>query len=103
MKMIKWANDIIAGNLREAEKYIHMAHELKETNLMAADWCKEMAVKHLEFNAKGHELAKKLIADYAASGKNHELAPGMKVVYDELHAEMVRKNAEIMGMIAAYK
>lgn len=103
MKMIKWASDIISGNLREAEKYIHKAYELRDTNATAADWCKEMAAKHLDFNTKGHELVKKLITDYAASGKNSELAPGMMAVYNDLHAEMMRKHAEIVGMITAYK
>lgn len=103
MKMIKWASDIIGGNLREAEKYIGKAYELRDVNKDAADWCKEMAAKHLDFNAKGHDLVKKLIADYAASGKHSELAPGMQAVYTEIHAEMTRRHAEIMSMISGYK
>lgn len=103
MKMIKWASDIISGNIREAEKYIAKAYELREINREAADWCKEMAAKHLEFNGKGHELVKRLIADYNASGKNNELAPGMQAVYNEIHADLIRRAAEVQGMIAAYK
>ena len=103
MKMIKWASDIISGNIREAEKYIGKAYELRETNRDAADWCREMAAKHLDFNATGHELVKKLIADYNASGKNHELAPGMKAVYDEIHADLMRRTAEVQAMISGYK
>ena len=103
MKMIKWASDIINGNLREAEKYIGKAYELRDTHKDAADWCKEMAAKHLEFNAKGHELVKKLIADYTASGKHSDLAPGMQAVYTDMHTDMIRRNAEIMAMIAAFK
>ena len=103
MMMIKWASDIIAGNLREARSYISKAYELRESCKPAADWCKEMAAKHLEMNAKGHELVKTLIADYAASGKNSELAPGMKIVYDNIHADMIRENAEIQAMISNWK
>ena len=103
MKMIKWASDIINGNLREAEKYIGKAYELRDVNKDAADWCKEMAAKHLDFNVKGHDLVKKLIADYAASGKHSELAPGMQAVYNEIHADMIRRNAEITAMISGYK
>lgn len=62
-----------------------------------------MAAKHLEFNGKGHELVKRLIADYNASGKNHELAPGMQAVYNEIHADLIRRATEVQGMIAAYK
>jgi hypothetical protein len=101
--MIKWASDIINGNLREAEKYIGKAYELREINKDAADWCKEMAAKHLDFNTKGHDLVKKLIADYAASGKHSEFAPGMQAVYNEIHADMIRRNAEITAMIGGYK
>lgn len=103
MRMIKWASDIINGNLREAEKYIGKAYELRDVNKDAADWCKEMAAKHLDFNTKGHDLVKKLIADYAASGKHSELAPGMQAVYNEIHADMIKRNAEIMAMISGYK
>lgn len=103
MRMIKWASDIISGNLREAEKYIGKAYELRDVNKDAADWCKEMAAKHLDFNTKGHDLVKRLIADYAASGKHSELAPGMQAVYNEIHADMIKRNAEIMAMISGYK
>lgn len=103
MKMIKWASDIIKNNLSEAEKYIGKAYELREANKDAADWCKEMAAKHLDFNGKGHDLVKRLIADYAASGQHSDLAPGMQVVYNDIHADMMRKHAEIMAMISNYK
>ena len=103
MKMIKWASDIIKNNLHEAEKYISKAYELREANKDAADWCKEMAAKHLDFNGKGHELVKRLIADYAASGQHSDLAPGMQVVYNDIHADMMRKHAEIMAMVSNYK
>lgn len=103
MKMIKWASDIMKNNLHEAEKYIGKAYELREVNKDAADWCKEMASKHLEFNSKGHELVKKLISDFVASGKHSDLAPGMQAVYNDMHAEMIRKNAEISAMISGYK
>lgn len=88
---------------REARKYICRAYELKETCKPAADWCKDMAAKHLEFNAKGHDLAKNLIADYAASGKHSDLAPGMQAVYNDLHCDMMRETAEIQTMISGYK
>ena len=103
MRMIKWASDIVAGNLREARKYICKAYDLKETCKPAADWCKEMAAKHLEFNNAGHALVKKMIEDYAASGNNSELAPGMRAVYNDLHCDMMREHAEIQAMITGYK
>lgn len=103
MRMIKWASDIISGNLREARKYICKAYELKEECKPAADWCKEMAAKHLEFNGMGHALVKKMIEEYAASGKNSELVPGMRAVYNDLHNDLMREHAEIQAMITGYK
>ena len=44
-----------------------------ERALKAADGCRDMAARHLEFNVKGHGLAKKLIADCAA--KDQHAAP----------------------------
>lgn len=103
MRMIKWASDIISGNLREAEKYIGKAYELRDVNKDAADWCKEMAAKHLDFNTKGHDIVKKLIMDYERSEQHSALAPGMKAVYNDMHSDMIRKHAEIMAMISNYK
>ena len=101
MKMIKWATDIISGNLREARKYINQAYELRDTHQQAAEWCKDMAQKHLDFNAKGHELVKKLISE--AESKQSALTPGMMAVYNDLHADMIRETAEITAMISAFK
>lgn len=103
MKLIKWATDVIAGNLREARKYIGKAYELRDECRDAADWCRDMAVKHLEFNVKGHDLCKKLIADYTANAQHAILAPGVKSVYDSIHADFARENAEIQAMVQAYK
>lgn len=101
MKMIKWASDIISGNLREARKYINKAYELRDTHQQAAEWCKDMAAKHIDFNSKGHELVKKLITE--AENKQSPLAPGMMAVYNDMHADMIREQAEILAMISGYK
>lgn len=103
MRMIKWTCDVIAGNLREARKYIGKAYELRETCRPAADWCRDMALRHLEFNTQGHAIVKKLIDDYGNSGKQSDLMPGMRAVYSDIHADMMREAAEIQAMIQGYK
>ena len=50
MRMIKWTCDVISGNLREARKYIEKAYEMRESCRPVADWCRDMAARHLEFN-----------------------------------------------------
>ena len=103
MKMIKWASDIIAGNIREAKHYADEAFRLKDSNPMASEWCREMANMHLHFNDKGHDYVKRLIANYEASGENSVLAPGMKAVYQEIHADLIRQAAEVRAMLDLYK
>lgn len=103
MKMIKWASDIIAGNIREAKRYADEAFRLKDISPMASEWCRDMANMHLHFNDKGHDYVKRLIANYEASGENHELAPGMKAVYQEIHADLMHQTAEIKAMLDLYK
>lgn len=103
MRMIKWAADIIDSNITEAERYARKAHELREVNKQAADWCRDMATMHLQANTAGHAVVKKLIEDYAASGKNSELAPGMRVVYNDRHVDMMRRTAEAQALLSMYK
>ena len=103
MKLIKWASDIIAGNIREAQRYIDKAYELRETSPMAAEWCRDMANAHLQFNGKGHDYVRRLIAQAEASGEHHELMPGMKAVYNEVHNDLIRQAAEVRSMIDTFE
>jgi hypothetical protein len=101
--MIKWVSGIIDGNIAEAKKYIHKAYELREEDKALADWCRDMAMSHMAFNAKGHEIVKRMIDDFAASGKHSDLAPGMIAVYKDKHNDIIAESAEVKAMIDAYK
>lgn len=103
MRMIKWAHKIMKNNLGEARAYIEKAYSLKDTNKMAADWCKEMATAHLAFNVNGHAVAKALIEQAKESAEHPEYIPGMMVYWNDEHAEMMQETAEIDAMIKAYK
>lgn len=103
MRMIKWVSDIIDGNISEAKKYIRKAYELREDNKQLADWCRDMAMSHIGFNVRGHELVKHMIDEYAASGQHSELVPGMMAVYKDKHNDMMAESAEVKAMIDAYK
>lgn len=93
----------IESNIEEAHRLISKAYELRETDKATADWFKDMAAKHLEFNTAGHTIVTKKIADYDASGKNSPLAPGMKAMYRDKHAKITRKAAEVQSMVSTYK
>lgn len=103
MKMIKKISAEIKGNIGEAREKIRTAYELKDKDKAAADWYKEMAAAHLNFNTHGHEIVNKLIADAKANKSDNPLMAGMIAVYEEMHAEIMRDNAEVQAMISAYK
>lgn len=103
MRMIKQLSDAIRENIHEAKEKIRMAYQLKDKDKTAADWYRDMAVAHLGFNGKGHEVVTKMIADAKAKQADHPLTPGMVAVYEEMHAEIIAENAEVQGMISAYK
>lgn len=87
-------------NIREAREKICKAYEMMETDRPFADWQKDMALSHLTFNARGHELLKKQVEGMA--GCADPLAAGMRAVYADRHAEMIRETAEIKAMIDNY-
>ncbi len=103
MRSIKWATEIISGNLAEARKYIMKAYELRDQDRQAADWCRDMAAKHVDFNAAGHNLVKRMIEDVRAKDPNNAMVAGMRAVFEDKHADMMQEQAEIVGMINAYK
>lgn len=103
MRMIKQLSEEIKGNICEAREKIRTAYELKDKNKTAADWYKEMAAAHLNFNTRGHEIVAKLIAEAKAQTPDNPLMAGMIAVYEDIHADIVCDNAEVQAMISAYK
>ena len=103
MRMIKQLCCEIKGNICEARDKICTAYKLKEKDKAAADWYKDMAAQHLAFNQVGHANVKRLIDDAKVKRADDPLMPGMIAVYDDLHADIMRENAEVQAMIAAYK
>ena len=103
MRMIKQLSDAIRENIHEAKEKIRTAYALKDKDKAAADWYRDMATAHLGFNTKGHEVVAKMIVDARAKMADNALMPGMLAVYEEMHAEIIAENAEVQGMISAYK
>ena len=100
MREIRDVVKTIEHNVHEAREKISKAYHLMESNRPYADWQREMAAQHLAFNSKGHEIVKKMIADQADN--THPLAPGMRAMYDDMHAEIIRETAEVRAMIDSY-
>lgn len=87
-------------NIREARDKIGRAYQMMTSDRAYADWQRDMAMQHLAFNARAHEIVKRLIADTAAS--TDPLAPGMRAVFEDRHADIMRETAEVKAMIDAY-
>ena len=103
MRMIKKLSHEIKGNIHEAREKIEIAYKLRETDRSAADWYKDMALAHMQFNNTGHTLVTRLIAESREHMKDNPLLPGMIAVYDDMHADIMAEAAEVHGMISAYK
>ena len=103
MQMIKWAAEIMDGNLREARKYAEKAYTLKEKDKPSADWCRDMANAHLSFNTTGHGIVKRLIEIAKTKNERPEFMAGMTAVWEEMHSDMIRESAEIKAMLDSYK
>lgn len=103
MRMIKMLSEEIKGNICEAREKICTAYKLREKDKAVADWYKDMAAQHLAFNQVGHACVKKLIDEAKVKRADDKLMPGMLVVYEDMHAEIIRESAEVQAMIAAYK
>lgn len=103
MRMIKRLCYEIKGNICEAREKICTAYELKDKDKAVADWYKDMAAAHLAFNSTGHACVKRLIDETKTKRADDKLMPGMLAVYEDLHADIMRENAEVQAMITAYK
>lgn len=106
MRIIKQLSADIACNIREAEDKIMTAYRLRDKYPQEAMWYRDMAVAHLGFNGKAHDLVALEITTYRNSDeyKEHpEYADGMQAVWADQHADLVAENARIQAMIAAFK
>lgn len=102
IKLIHWALDIEERNLDEAEKYAKKAHALKLQSRPAADWCVEMAKRHLEFNDKGSVMLDQLCRELAGASGNGEVASAMKASVHERREKIAEETAEVKMLLEMY-
>ena len=102
MRMIKKLSHDIRENIHEAREKIGEAYRLHDSDKAAADWYRDMAAAHLRFNEAGHQNVTRLIEEVRRKA-DHPLTPGMLAVYEDMHADIIKENAEVQAMITAYK
>lgn len=102
MQMIKWATEVMEGNVREARSYALKTYDFREKSKPASDWCREMAAAHLTFNAAGAALVKKLMDERRAADTSERMA-GMLEVWADRQAGVARESAEVRAMLDCIK
>lgn len=108
MRTYEQMNDVLEimwGNLMEADKYVKMAHELKDECRTFADWCKDMANKHIEFNATGKNVYERMKDKLGEDSEHADAAhhPGILLILDRQMAKLNQHGAEIRAKLDAYK
>lgn len=103
MRMIKRLSDEMWGNIHEAKEKIMQAYKLRDEDKAIADWYKDMAKAHMDFNGVAHTQVKRLIDHAKEAMKDNPMTPGMLAVYNEMHADIMAAAAEVSAMISAYK
>lgn len=100
---IRCALGDMAHNVREARDKIKKAHQWKDKNKTLADWQRDMAKGHLEYNSKINDAVVKMISDAAVkhADDRHEL--GMLDAYREWLADIMDGVLEVMAMMSVYK
>lgn len=99
MLIIKNISKVIDGNVCEAEKYINKAYKAKDTNKALAEWYRDMASAHINFNTPGHAIVAKLIEAETSKIPPSEFSPGMLMLWEDMHAELTARTAEVKAMI----
>lgn len=100
---IKKTAKAIDHNVHEAEAHIRKAHEMRETCRMTADWYKEMANRHLEFNTQGRAIYDRKMRELVDTEEAAEYIPGIRAAYNDWISDINEKTAEVLVMIQMYK
>lgn len=103
MECIRFAVDTIAENIDEARRYIKLAMEYREKQKPLADWCRDMAAMHINFNAAGMANARRLIDDMRTVSDHPEYAEGAAAVWMDWLMSLTSANAEAKAMVDSYK
>lgn len=95
-------------NIGEAREKIHKANEWKDKHRGIADWFKQMAVGHLEYNTGAHQMVKNGLREMSAEHEhNHDHDEAARMMgkceaYEEWLEQIAPETAEVRAMIDGY-
>ena len=95
--------DTMWGNLMEAERYIKEAYEMKDSCRSYADWCRTMAVGHMNFNESAKPVYDRLHERLREEPEHAHEIHGIMAIMNRQWNKIAKHTAEINSMIASYK
>lgn len=106
MEMVHYIKKTVKAmdhNLHEAEEHIRRAYDMRDKCSMSADWYKEMAHRHMEFNAMGRAIYDRKMRELSEMPEAAEYMPGIRAAYNDWVGDINEKAAEVAMMIQMYK
>ena len=103
MEHVKWAVMAVHHNMEEAREKIMKAYKMRTDNKELADWQRDMAVAHINFNNAGVRLAQEQIERARHDHDGNERHMGMLDVWEGWLHEIVGETAEVKAIIDSYK
>ena len=101
MKIIKCVAERIKEEIHDAETYIDMAIEWKESEPDAAEVFSELSAEELEHMEKLHEIVTDMIKKYR---EEHGDPPaGMMALYDYMHEQNIENTMRVKVKQALYR
>lgn len=103
MEHVKWAIKAVHENVREAHEKILKAYRLREECKPLADWERDMAMAHIDFNNGGTRLAMDHIQRAREEHAHNERALGKIDAWEHWLHDIVGQMAEVRAIIDSYK
>lgn len=106
MKLFRQLSNDINGNIEEARDKIKTAYALKSDCPEAAQWYKEMASAHINFNSNGIQTIKKRMEAFKSSEeykRNSSYADGMIAAWEAMLTDIISRTTETKAMVDGFK
>ena len=92
----------MSTNVSEASEKIRMAFGFRKDWRALADWLREMAVAHLNFNQNGMKAVQSCMNAMRSDPAHDDLSEGRLQAYDEWLDQIVADTADVQAMISSY-
>ena len=99
MDHVKWGVMTVHHNMKEAKEKILKAYKMREECKELADWERDMAVAHVNFNTGGTMLAQDHIRRVRDQHAGEHRTMGMVDVWESWLHEIMSEMAEIRAMM----